>query len=123
MIGALQGSSRGLFYPIAFGFECGDGWFDILLDCIQKLEVEINKMPEAEQEHVYATQIKEKFGTLRFYISCGTDKMHDITSEAEQKSENVCEMCGKPGKLYAEGWWYTSCPDHAADEDLAKNKI
>ena len=48
-----------------FGFDCGDGWFDLLRDCCRKITeryaeagVPIDFVPE---------QIKEKFGTLRFY--------------------------------------------------------
>jgi hypothetical protein len=56
-----------------------------------------------------AAQIKEKFGTLRFYLTSGTDEMWEIVAEAEKKSAFTCEQCGKPGKLRGKGWLYTAC--------------
>ena len=52
---------------MCWGFECGDGWFDIINNLSQKL-VEIATTVEA-------VQVKEKFGGLRFYIGpVDTDK-------------------------------------------------
>jgi hypothetical protein len=56
-----------------------------------------------------ASQVKEKFGTLRFYLTHGTDEMYAITDEAERRSASTCEACGKPGKLRGRGWLYTRC--------------
>jgi hypothetical protein len=56
-----------------------------------------------------ASQIKEKYGTLRFYLTHSTDEMYAITVEAERKSKDICEICGKPGKLRERGWLYTRC--------------
>jgi len=64
-----------------------------------------------------ASQIKEKFGTLRFYLTCGTDKMHEYASMAEEMSSNRCEQCGKYGKLRGNGWLYTACDEHTKEQD------
>ena len=58
------------------------------------------------------SQIKEKYGTLRFYLTSGTDKMYKIVELAERKSARTCEACGKPGKLRGRGWVYTACKKH-----------
>lgn len=64
-------------------------------------------------ERVYprASQIKEKFGTLRFYMTSYTDEIDKIVTEAEKKSEETCEHCGKPGTLRTEGWLFTLCDE------------
>ncbi len=54
-----------------------------------------------------AVQVKEKFGTLRFYCdgrwdSYPTDftkSFHKIISDAWDESETICEDCSKPGKV------------------------
>jgi hypothetical protein len=95
------------FYPIAFGLECGDGWFNLLLELVTGLEAEINSLPTEEQTHFKVIQVKEKYGTLRFYMN-GTDKMYDLIAEAERKSAETCELCGDVGKLNTDAYWITS---------------
>lgn len=56
-----------------------------------------------------ASQVKEKFGTLRFYMTAETKEMRPIIEEAERKSAVTCEQCGKKGKLRGNGWLYTAC--------------
>jgi hypothetical protein len=41
---------------MAFGFDCGDGWFELIKDLSEKLE----------PLGVEALQVKEKWGSLRF---------------------------------------------------------
>ena len=62
-------------------------------------------------------QVKEKFGTLRFYIQAGTDEHYNYISFAETMSGVTCETCGKPGKRLGRGWIYTACKEHAEDGD------
>ena len=95
-----------LFGEMAFGIECGDGWFDL----IDKLCEDITK---ADPE-VIALQVKEKFGTLRFYITAyseigDTGEVFDLIDEAEDASEKICEECGAPGKLEGKMWFKTIC--------------
>lgn len=94
-------------YGRGMGFECGDGWFSLIYDLSYKLEKEIEKLPE--EERPIATQVKEKFGTLRFYMSSETDEMDKLISDAETKSETICEMCGDKALLRQDGWWATLC--------------
>lgn len=62
-------------------------------------------------QHPRAAQIKEKFGTLRFYMTHYTDKIDEIIKEAEKKSRITCEYCGKPGELRDDGWLFTLCDE------------
>ena len=84
-----------------FGVEVGDGWFEL----IKELSAKLNPLG------VVASQVKEKYGTLRFYVYHGTDEAFDLIDEAEDKSATICELCGEPGKLYSEGWCVTRCKE------------
>jgi len=64
------------------------------------------------------TQIKEKYGTLRLYMSSSSDEMNEYTDVAEKASHNTCETCGKYGTVRGKGWMYCSCDEHAKEGDL-----
>ena len=90
------------------GIDVGDGWYWLLhnlLDLLQ-FDTDHNKHPQ-----VKASQIKEKFGTLRFYISGGDDTQYGMVSLAELMSASICEDCGShEAKLRTiKGWKYTRC--------------
>ncbi len=90
---------------MCFGFECLDGWFDIL-DRLSKELTDLN-------ENVVAVQAKEKYGTLRFYIAGGSDEAFDLIDKAEDESAKTCEVCGKPGILRElRCWLKTLCLQH-----------
>lgn len=78
-------------------------------------EVEERRLAmEKEAEYVpLASQVKEKFGGLRFYIDRGTDEHFNYIYFAELMSYKVCEECGAPGKTYRDGWHRTLCDTHA----------
>jgi hypothetical protein len=71
-----------------------------------------------EVAQVVATQVKEKFGGLRFYYNGGDDYIDGMVRMAESWAANTCEVCGKPGKLRGGGWLYTACDEHTKPEDL-----
>lgn len=52
----------GAYHPIAYGFECGDGWFQIIDECLTSILSVLG-----EKDIFEVTQIKEKLGTLRIY--------------------------------------------------------
>lgn len=60
---------------------------------------------------VTVAQIKEKFGTLRFYVDGDVpERLADAISAAEHVSTFVCETCGQPGsERCPTGWVYTAC--------------
>lgn len=55
-------------------------------------------------------QVKEKFGTLRFYCP-GNEIIYTYVRLAEWLSSVTCEDCGKPGKANDSGWIHTLCDD------------
>lgn len=95
---------------MCWGFP-GDGWYGIIREAAEKLEPLIlaYKREFPNEEAPRAAQVKEKFGTLRFYLTHGTDPMYDIVNEAEEKSTTTCESCGAKGKLRKGGWLKTLC--------------
>jgi len=94
-----------------WGFETMPGWNDIIYDMSIKLEALIMALPENERQYYRATQIKEKYGTLRAYMSAETDEMQVVIDEAEEKSAVTCEYCGQPGILRTKGWHFTLCDE------------
>ena len=59
------------------------------------------------------TQVKEKFGGLRFYINGGSDEIYNKITEAEKLSHETCELCGKKGELRTKIRWFTTlCDEH-----------
>lgn len=59
--------------------------------------------------------MKEKFGTLHFYMNMETEEMSRAIREAEGRSASACEVCGRPGTLRGGGWLKTLCGAHAAE--------
>lgn len=72
---------------------------------------------EYDANYPRASQVKEKYGTLRFYMSSANDKMYDMIEDAESKSAVTCEECGQPGELRGGGWLRTLCDVHAIRQD------
>lgn len=125
-----------------WGFECGDGWYTILdtlchniQSYIENIRYDIdwtiawNAMVESGEPwpdryaarekrdipkpvKVVAIQVKEKFGTLRFYYSGGDDYISGLVRMAEAMSYNTCEVCGSPGTANKEGWISVRCDEH-----------
>ena len=106
---------------MAFGFECGPGWYDLIEELCDKISVLLDtKYPEfkteIEEEDRYqgqfqVTQVKEKFGTLRFYVSTAPDEVFDLIDEAEKKSAITCEHCGNPGSMREHHMWLSTLCD------------
>ena len=162
---------------MCWGFECGDGWFQILnqlmgniqhhidwrerqrdldikfnemavqlkagdstlfdesmkdmlnRDFVEKRKQELIDLPLREIKEcpqVTLDQVKEKFGTLRFYYSGGDDYISGLVSMAESMSGVTCETCGKPGTQTSGGWIKTACKEHGgidyeeSEEDYLK---
>lgn len=105
---------------MCWGFETGSGWFRIIYELSTDLEAEILKLPEADREYCCASQVKEKYGTLRFYMHSQTEEMSNLIREAQHKSHKTCETCGAPGELRGGGWLFTACEEHSRDELTCK---
>ena len=104
--------------PMGFGFECGDGWYDLIDALCKKIQHHVDwesKYPKPHEENieqVVAIQVKEKFGGLRFYCDGGDDITRGMVSMAEEMSYHICEVCGDSGKPRSSGWIRTLCDKH-----------
>ncbi len=90
--------------------QCGAGWYPILA----RLNERLREIDPDYQVH----QIKEKFGTLRFYwAGLNYDAGEAAVAEAETESARTCESCGNLGHLRTRrGWSRTLCDDCSRSE-------
>ena len=95
-----------------FGWECGSGWFYVLNEMSCKLEaLNLLYYPKYKVK-IQADQVKEKFGTLRFYFSVICEDIEhtkeqevvitamnswaeEIVHWAEDECYKTCEECGR----------------------------
>lgn len=120
---------------MTWGFECGDGWYNIVDSLsavitnheenserfkedmslrarynrlIQNLRIMMLKRFHPEffkSERVKAVQVKEKFGSLRYYMGGHDDYVAGAVAMAEAISAVSCEKCGRPGRINDDGMW------------------
>jgi hypothetical protein len=105
----------------AYGVECDDGWYDMIFN----LCTELQTLCDSNGTQVTALQIKEKFATLRVYISIddgATDAQYkaqykainEIMNKYDDISRKTCEVTGNVGCLYKRGFWVkTLCVESA----------
>ena len=107
---------------MCWGFECGDGWFNIINQLCQNIQHHIdwkNKEKEVVAQ-VVVSQVKEKYGTLRFYYSGGDDTIDGMVSMAESMSGVTCEECGNIGESNNGGWIKVLCETHREEREFGK---
>lgn len=92
---------------MCWGFECDDGWFGLIYELSKKISI--------IDPNVQAVQVKEKYGGLRFYVGSVSmdtaDEIFDLINEYENKSYEICEMCGTTEDVTTNehGWVLTLC--------------
>ena len=112
----FRGRDRPLTQSLmAFGCECGDGWYQLLDALCETLTEHASALGRLPPEFI---QIKEKYATLRAYVGGGGDEYDDgAISMAEDLSARICEVTGAPGVECVRGGWYaTRTPEIAAGE-------
>lgn len=102
-------------------FACQDGWYILIKELSIGLEALILAQSQEKRSLFRVSQVKEKFGLLRFYMTQATDAMNELISSAEMKSCAICETCGEPGVLRGIGWYYTACDTHVIKRDDRSN--
>ena len=97
-------------YPEILGNVClehDEGW-NWLIDklCSQlQWDTDHNKYPQ-----VVATQVKEKYGGLRFYVGGANESQWGAIQFAEYISSYICEKCGSTTQVtQTKGWITTLC--------------
>ena len=84
-------------------FPVGEGWRPLvekLVDDIIAIDPDID-----------VTQVKEKYGGLRFYVLYGDDAVFDLISKAEDESLKICERCGTRDNVSTKGGWLMTLCD------------
>jgi hypothetical protein len=119
------------------GFHVGEGWRPIIETLCAYIDDERNKIVSrinSEYNNVENVdelrcklettdwpailQIKEKFGTLRFYCHGTTEEQDCYIDFAESLSGSICEECGRPGSTgngKRRGWIKTLCDECRGD--------
>lgn len=96
-------------FPRGFYFECLVGWYDLLDSLCHRLQEQTDRHGAPQIEVI---QIKEKFGTLRFYVGTANDSQSALIDQAESLSALTCDMCGTSATLRSDGWQRTRCDKH-----------
>ena len=72
-----------------------------------------HRVDSTSQPQISISQIKEKFGQLRFYIRGGDEYIKGLVGMAEVLSGKICEECGRPGaRKSVKGWQIVRCEQH-----------
>ena len=109
------------------GFAVGPGWWPILEALCEQIHNHVewsqNQLEKYQRGSgcidVTVSQVKEKFGGLRFYYSGGNDTVDGMVRMAESWAAHTCEECGAPGKSRSGGWIRTLCDHHEAERQEA----
>ena len=101
---------------MCWGFECGDGWYDLIDLLCSEIQHHLKHNAEPGTPQFVASQVKEKYGTLRFYGNGGDAKIDAFIWFAESMSSRLCETCGSPGKTLDGPWVRTLCKTHAEEQ-------
>jgi hypothetical protein len=119
---------------MCFGFECGDGWYNIIDALCRNIQNHIDhkiinnkfnqkqNLPEEEIIQIEATQVKEKYGSLCFYVNYSDEYVDGLIDMASTISSMTCEICGNPGKQNKNGWIITLC-NVCREQKEKKDKI
>jgi len=107
---AIAGDTAGLVWYYTYGNDPTPQTYKSVENDVE--HARFRPVPELVVQ-VTADQVKEKFGTLRFYYTGGNEFVRGLVAMAESMSAVTCETCGKPGKRVGGGWVTTLCQEHA----------
>ena len=100
---------------MCWGLECSEFWFPIIDRLCAKIQAYVDDkysklLHDAVQ--IEATQVKEKFGSLRFYYEPYDQQVEEFILEAEIETEKTCCRCGtmENVKMTKSGWVQPLCP-------------
>lgn len=95
---------------MCWGIDTGDGWYRLLDRLCAAIQSYIDG-GDGKIGQVEAVQVKEKFGTLRFYVDGGDEVVSKLIGCAERLSGQICEECGatEDACTNTAGWLKTLC--------------
>ena len=106
-----------------FGFECRDGWFDLIKQATESLNVEIMKFSPAEQRSYFVSRVYEKDGVLNIDMPNHTESMTMIIYTTRDRSQTICEECGKEGSCCQLGDFKSTFCENCFLEIMKKSKV
>lgn len=110
---ALKAALAGNMSYLYSYFQFGARTYKIEPWVVDRANLEIKNGKHREPAHavsqVVVTQIKEKFGGLRFYYSGGDEHISGMVTMVEALSIVTCEACGAPGSKTRSGWIRVLC--------------
>lgn len=95
-------------YPLLYrelrewGFECGDGWFDLVWQLSAEIEsaAYLEGILKKNEAWPSVRILKQKFGTLRVQFDKRVNEhIEALVTKAYKRSMETCELCGAPAKL------------------------
>ena len=89
------------------------GWFDLIDTSLWLIQNEFDNSKDKTKVQPTVRQIKEKFGSLRMYISDLSEFSVGVVFLAECMSAKTCMVCGDVGKTRDYKWRRTLCDEHA----------
>ena len=89
---------------MCWGIETGNGWYHLIDGLCAQLQRETDQDGAPQ---IIATQVKEKFGTLRFHTREANERQSAMIDLASELSSRICDQCGAPGQLRTSGWHAT----------------
>jgi hypothetical protein len=105
-------------FPVLFrncycGCGAGEGWYDLVYELCVEIEKIAKEKGLSGENYPQVVQIKEKFGSLRFYLDYGCKEIYDAIEKSEKQSGTICEFCGKPAEVKSTftGWLKCACDD------------
>jgi hypothetical protein len=92
--------------------EINNGWLPLVYELSSKIETIIKQMDVDHQKLYFAEQVKEKYATLRFYMSTSNKEIDEIIAHYTKVAQKTCECCGSIGKLDKRANWLSiRCED------------
>jgi hypothetical protein len=100
--------------PMGRGFAIDDGWYRLVDALCRALQRETDRHHAPQ---VVATQVKQKFGSLRFRVRTASERQWAMIDCATLLSMRMCEICGTAGRVrhVTVGGIATRCDRHAKD--------
>lgn len=99
------------------------GWRTVFgLKMCKEIKQSLLKIGDKKLLHKYRiTQIKEKFGVLRWYDYCSTKEIQKIITKYEIISKRTCIVCGNLTIYFTNSciWASPYCDQHIEDYDIS----
>lgn len=104
-----------------FGFQCGDGWYNLIYVLCASIQRTVDNrldpksfVYDSEYHQPRVQQVKEKFGSLRFYVDAASDEIRELIGAAQSFSWHICEYCGSVEDIvHTKGWIRSTCKECA----------